>query len=159
MIKKILILLFLLKLNNCGYTPIYKFNENINFKIKTMNFEGDRVVNNYLKSKLTRYIYVDKGEEFIINVKTNYTKEALDKDITGEVSTYQLRLSISINTVNLNSENLKEFKEINKLYNFSEEFLLKNDDNKFQESSYENSIKQNMVNNIFDRFTLSLMNR
>jgi hypothetical protein len=159
MIKKILILLFLLNLNNCGYTPIYKFNENINFKIKTMNFEGDRVVNNYLKSKLTRYIYVDKGEEFIINVKTNYTKEALDKDITGEVSTYQLRLSISINTVNLNSENLKEFKEINKLYNFSEEFLLKNDDNKFQESSYENSIKQNMVNNIFDRFTLSLMNR
>ena len=37
--------------------------------------------------------------------------------------------------------------------------LLKNDNNKFQESSYENSIKQNMANNIFDRFTISLMNR
>ena len=159
MIKKILILLFLLNLNSCGYTPIYKFNENINFKIRTMNFEGDRVVNNYLKSKLTRYIYLDKGEEFIINVKTNYTKTALDKDITGEVSTYQLKLSISINTSNLNSENLEEFKEISKQYNFSEEFLLKNDNNKFQESSYENSIKQNMVNSIFDKFTLALMNR
>ena len=159
MLKKFLIFLFLINLNACGYTPIYKFNENIDFRIRTMNFEGDRIINNFLKSKLTRYTYLDKGDEFVINIETSYKKTALSKEATGEVATYQLRLSVSIKTISLNSENLEEFEEVTKQYSFNEEFLLKNDNNKFQESSYENSIKQNMANTIFDKFTLALINR
>ena len=46
-----------------------------------------------------------------------------------------------------------------KNYNFKEKFLIKNDNDKFEEKSYEYSIKQNLTNNIFDKFMLALINR
>jgi hypothetical protein len=161
MLKKILIFLFIINLNSCGYSPVYKLNENIDFRIKTIKFEGDRVVNNFLKSKFARYSssYLDKGDEFVLDIKTDYIKTALSKDSTGEVSVYQLELSVIIKTKTVNSENLEDFKEETNQYIFKEEFLLKNDNDKFREKRKENSIKQNLTSTIFDKFTLAFINR
>ena len=161
MLKKIFIFLLIINLNSCGYSPIYKFNENIDFRIESIKFEGDRAVNNFLKSKFARYSssFLDKGDEFILDVKTDYTKTALSKDATGEVSVYQLELSVLIKATAVNSENLEDFKEVTNQYIFKEEFLLKNDNNKFQERREENTIKQNLTNTIFDKFTLAFINR
>lgn len=161
MLKKILIFLFIINLNSCGYSPVYKLNDNIDFRIQTIKFEGDRAINNFLKSKFARYSssFLDKGDEFVLDVKNDYIKSVLSKDASGEVSVYQLELSVQIKATNVNSENLEDFKEVTKLYMFKEEFLLKNDNNKFQEKREENTIKQNLTNTIFDKFTLAFINR
>mgnify|MGYP001202791807 FL=1 len=161
MLKKILIFMLIINLNSCGYAPVYKLNDNIDFRIQTIKFEGDRAVNNFLKSKFARYSssFLDKGDEFVLDIKTDYTKTVISKDATGEASVYQLELSVLIKATNVNSENLEDFKEVTNQYIFKEEFLLKNDNNKFQERREENTIKQNLTNTIFDKFTLAFMNR
>jgi len=161
MIKKILIFLLIINLNSCGYSPVYKLNENIDFRVKTIKFEGDRIINNFLKSKFSRYSSsaLDKGDEFIFDIKSDYNKTELTKDATGQVSVYQLELSVIIKTTTINSENLEDFKEVTNQYIFKEEFLLKNDNNKFQETREENSIKQNLTSTIFDKFTVAFINR
>jgi hypothetical protein len=161
MLKKILIFLIIINLNSCGYSPVYKLNNNIDFRIKTIKFEGDRAINNFLKSKFSRYSssFLDEGEEFIFDIKSDYNKTELSKDATGEVSVYQLELSVLIKTTNINSENLEDFKEVTNQYIFKEEFLLKNDSDKFREKRKENSIKQNLTNTIFDKFTIAFINR
>ena len=153
--------MLIINLNSCGYAPVYKLNDNIDFRIQTIKFEGDRAVNNFLKSKFARYSssFLDKGDEFVLDIKTDYIKTALSKDSTGEVSVYQLELSVIIKTTTINSENLEDFKEVTNQYIFREEFLLKNDNNKFQETKEENSIKQNLTSTIFDKFTVAFINR
>lgn len=161
MLKRIFIFLLIINLNSCGYSPVYKLNDNIDFRIKSVKFEGDRAINNFLKSKLARYSssFLDKGDEFILDIKTDYIKTVLSKDATGEVSVYQLELTVLIKTTTINSENLEDFKEVTNQYVFKEEFSLKNDNNKFQEKREENSIKQNLTSTIFDKFTLAFINR
>ena len=73
MVNKILIFLIFLAVNNCGYTPIYKLNENLNFKISKITFEGDRLINNYLDSKFKRY-NEKKETEFMLALTSNYSK-------------------------------------------------------------------------------------
>ena len=56
MIKKFTFLLIVIFItSNCGFTPIYS-NKNVsNIFIENLSFEGDRTLNNYLKSNLSRY--------------------------------------------------------------------------------------------------------
>ena len=72
---KTLLIYFMLSilLNNCGYTPRYSSNENINFSIKINNVSGDREFNNLIKSELSRF---NKSTEklFIIDYVSKYEK-------------------------------------------------------------------------------------
>jgi hypothetical protein len=159
MFKIILLFLIFLNLNSCGYSPVYKLNENSNFRITNINLEGERIVNNYLKSKFARYQSLSKGEVFELNVNSSFIKKPLTKDTTGKVTIYQLELYVVIKVKSVNLDNLENFKEFNKQFSFKEDFLLKNDSDKFEEQKYENSIKQNLTNTIFDKFILALTNR
>ena len=49
-IKKLLPIFFLIIfLNNCGYTPRYAIDKNLNFSIDVIEINGDREFNNFLK--------------------------------------------------------------------------------------------------------------
>ena len=150
MIKKILIIIFFLTLNSCGYTPIYSDSNNNKFTIESINIEGDREINNFLKSKFQRYSAPNQEKKFSFNINTNYIKNPISKDTTGKIIVYQLEISVIINV---------KSKHLNKNYNYRESFLLKNDNDKFEEKSYENSIKQNLTNTIFEKFILNFMNK
>ena len=55
-IKKLIpIFLIIILLNNCGYTPRYAVNKNVNFSINIVELKGDREFNNSLKSKIAKY--------------------------------------------------------------------------------------------------------
>jgi hypothetical protein len=61
MIKKnVIILSIIFFLTNCGFSPIYLKNENMNFSIEKVIYTGDRELNNFLKSNLNNY----KNKEF-----------------------------------------------------------------------------------------------
>jgi hypothetical protein len=52
MIKKnILYISLIFFLTNCGFTPIYLKNTNVNFSIEQVTYEGDRDLNNFFKNK------------------------------------------------------------------------------------------------------------
>ena len=91
MLKKNITILFLIFfLANCGFTPIYLKNNNINFSIEQIKFEGDRDLNNFLKINLDRYKSEKNSNKIFLNIKTEYEKNILTKDSTGKISSYQL---------------------------------------------------------------------
>jgi len=149
MIKKIYLITLLIILNSCGYSSIYS-EKNYNFTITEINYSGDREINNFLKSKFKRYTTRDQEKKFKFDVYTSYKKNPISKDTTGKITVYEMEVAIMIATTSENFE---------KKYNFRENFLIKNDNDKFEEKSYEYSIKQNLTNNIFDKFILALINR
>ena len=53
--KNIIILSLIFFLTNCGFTPIYLKNNNINFSIEQVEYTGDRDFNNFLKIDLEKY--------------------------------------------------------------------------------------------------------
>ena len=70
MIKKILTIIFpILLLSSCGYAPIYKNLDNVNFSINVLEFSGDRSINNKIKSRLTNYTLIEREKKFTISFK------------------------------------------------------------------------------------------
>ena len=99
MIRNFLFLILIISLTSCGYSPVLKLNENINFNIKDSKLEGDRLVNNHLRIKLKRYNN-QKGDTFNIFVKSNYKKIILSKDLKGRATDYKLQLNIIFDVKN-----------------------------------------------------------
>ena len=158
MVNKILIFLIFLAINNCGYTPIYKLNENLNFKISKITFEGDRLINNYLDSKFKRY-NEKKETEFMLALTSNYSKIALSKDSTGKITDYKLSLKITVDVKEININNQEKFKGYVNTFKYEEEFILQDENFKFKETNYENNIKRNLADTIYNKFIISLTKR
>ena len=158
MVNKILIFLIFLAVNNCGYTPIYKLNENLNFKISKITFEGDRLINNYLDSKFKRY-NEKKETEFKLTLTSNYSKIALSKDSTGKITDYKLNLKITVDVKEININNQEKFEGYVNTFEYEEEFILQDENFKFKETNYENNIKKNLADTMYNKFIISLTKR
>ena len=53
--KNIIFISLIFFLSNCGFTPIYLKNTNVNFSIEQVSYTGDRELNNFLKTNLDKY--------------------------------------------------------------------------------------------------------
>ena len=50
MIKKIILVMFIFSFSShCGFTPLYSNKSEVNFSIISIELEGDKTINNYLK--------------------------------------------------------------------------------------------------------------
>ena len=138
MIKKnILVISLLFFLNSCGFQPIYSKNNNINFSIEQINFTGDRELNNFIKTNLYQYKNANNNNKIFIEAKSEYNKFILTKDGKGEVTNYEL-----------NAEIVFLIKPTNKQIKISEKKIMESMADKFEESKYEKSIKQNFASSI-----------
>ena len=71
MLKKfILISVFFNLLSHCGFTPLHLNKNNANFSISNLEIEGDRTINNYLKTYLNQYQNDKFEKEFTIEINT-----------------------------------------------------------------------------------------
>ena len=146
MLKKNIIILYLfLFLANCGFTPIYLKNKNINFSIEQVDYIGDRDLNNYLKINLDRYKNEENNNKIFIKVETKYEKDILSKDSTGKISSYQMKV-----------EAIFLVKSINKKIIITEKKIIDSMDDKFEEARYERTIKQNFSSSISNKLSLEL---
>ena len=150
MLKKIFIILIFFKLTNCGYTPIYSNIDNTNFKINKIILNGDRNVNNYLKTNLQKHISKNQNEGYELETTAKFDKIVMTKDSAGKVSIYKLILNI---TFNIKTENFNE------TYNFEEEFLMETENDKFSQKTHETSIMQNLTNKIYEDFILKVSDK
>ena len=143
--KNIVILSLILFLANCGFTPIYLENKNINFSIEQVDYIGDRDLNNYLKINLDRYKNENNNKIFI-QVETKYEKNILSKDSTGKISSYQMKI-----------ETIFLVKSTNKKIIITEKKIIESMDDKFEEARYEKSIKQSFAYSISNKLISELI--
>ena len=144
--KNIVILSLIFFLVNCGFTPIYLKNNNINFSIEQIEFVGDRDLNNFLKINLDKYKNEKYDNKIFLNAETKFKKNILTKDSTGKVSNYQLE-----------AEAIFIIKSTNKVIKIKEKKILDSRDDKFEEARYEKSIKQSFASTISSKLISELI--
>ena len=144
--KNIIILSLILFLANCGFTPIYLKNKNINFSIEQIEYTGDRDLNNYLKINLDKYRDEKNNNKIFMQAETKYEKNVFSKDSTGKISSYQLK----VKTIFL-------IKSTNKKIIIIEKKIIDTMDDKFEETRYEKSIKQSFAYSISNKLISELI--
>ena len=144
--KNIIILTLIFFLANCGFTPIYLKNDNVNFSIEQIEFTGDRDLNNFLKINLDRYKNQKNDNKISLDVETKYEKNILSKDGTGKISSYQL-----------NAEAIFIIKSTNKKIKIEEKKILDSIDDKFEEARNEKSIKQSFASSMSSKLISELI--
>ena len=152
MIKKIsLLILTLIILNNCGYTPIYS-KKNYNFEIKKIEMLGETTINKLLSNKLK--VYKDNPEaknsiSLIINSQS--FKTTITKDKKGNPTQFSMSINVDVKVID-DSNNQTET-------TFSENSTYDNSDNKFDLRKYEDNLVKNMSEKIFSELTLFIQTK
>ena len=144
--KKIFLLLSIIFIYNCGYTPLYlagKSDLNLNLK----EIKGDFELNTYIKNDFKIASNVNSLNVFDINAETKIDKIILTKDATGDATDYKLDFSVKFIIV---SEN--------KVVSYNESFKIKKSNQKFEQSNYEREIKRNFSEIVKDKLVLYLLN-
>ena len=144
--KNIIILSLILFLTNCGFTPIYLKNNNLNFSIEQIKYTGDRDLNNFLKINLDRYKNEKINNKIFLNGETKYEKNILSKDGTGKITSYQLKVEVTF-----------VVESTNKKIRISEKKIMDSMDDKFEEARYEKSIKQSFAYSISSKLISELI--
>jgi len=145
MIKKFTIVIALIILTGCGFTPMHSKKNNNNFSIEQINFSGERELNNFLKIGLTRY-KSSSDKKFFIDVESEFSKIILTKDKTGKATNYELIANV---TFKLKS---------NKKIEFAERKIIKNLNDNFEQTKQERSVKQifatSMINKLINQLSI-----
>jgi len=144
--KNIIILSLILFLTNCGFTPIYLKNNNLNFSIEQIKYTGDRDLNNFLKINLDRYKNEKIDNKIFLTSETKYEKNILSKDGTGKITSYQLKVEVTFVVESTNNKII-----------ISEKKIINSMDDKFEEARYEKSIKQSFAYSISSKLISELI--
>ena len=144
--KNIIIISLIVFLTNCGFTPIYTNNTNVNFSIEQVNFTGDRELNNFLKTNLNQYKNEKNESKFYIKANSTYEKIILTKDGTGEVTKYQLEAEV-----------IFLIKPSNKRIKITEQKIMDSVSNKLEQARNETFIKQNFASSISNKLSSKLI--
>ena len=147
MIKKNFIkIIFIFLLASCGYSPMLSTMENKILNIEVVGHEGDKEINQVLRSKFK--IHRNENEELIkISINSSYKKKDLSKNLTGKVEDYKIKTTTSF----IVSRNKNE-----KNFSFSEEYTIKNFDDDFEERNYEKKIRKSVANINYRKLMLQL---
>lgn len=135
--KLIIIFLFL---SNCGYTPIYSTKKS-DINIEVLNFTGDNRINSRLLQKLKRNKN-SNTEAFKTKFVTQYKKQEVSRNLAGEIESFELNITINfeVSTIDKDSK-----------FSISENFIMENFNDEFSELNYENKIKDNAVDLIYQK--------
>jgi outer membrane lipopolysaccharide assembly protein LptE/RlpB len=135
--KNIIFLSLIFFLTNCGFTPVYLKNTNVNFSVEQVNLTGDRELNNFIKTNLNKLKNEKNDNKIYIEANSIYKKIVLSKDGAGEVTNYQLEAEVIFLIKPLNKEIIiKEKKNMNSM------------NDKFEEARKERLVKQSFASSI-----------
>ena len=150
MIKKIYLLLIILILTSCGYTPIYNSSDKSDYKINIIEKSGDRLINNLIVSEIKSISNSQSNTIFNLKVNTVFEKIIISKNAKGTVSDYQLILRSNF-----------EIRKGDKIetISFVEKQNIKNTSDIFEQKNYEDTIKRNFVISLVRKLNLELLKR
>tara|TARA_B100001175_G_C19487858_1_gene630881 strand:- start:1182 stop:1631 length:450 start_codon:yes stop_codon:yes gene_type:complete len=144
--KKIFLLISIIFIYSCGYSPLYLAGKNDLF-LNLKKIEGDFELNNYIKNDFKIASDVNSPNIFDINAETKFEKIILTKDATGDATDYRLDFSVRFIIVSANKE-----------VSYKESFNIKKNNQKFEQSNYEKEIKRNFSEIVKDKLVLYLLN-
>ena len=148
MFKKILLIIFTLTfLSNCEYKPIYSNLNKLNYKIDIIEFIGDKELNKFIIENLSKRNQNKSNEIINIKINTKYEKNILAKSTTGSITDYQAKATTTFEiNKNTNTETLV----------IEEKFNYQKLSDKYEEKSYEKTIKSNLATSISQKLILRL---
>ena len=144
--KKLLIISLVFILTNCGFTPIYLNNNDVNFSIEQVDYIGDKELNNFLKIYLNQYKKKDEDNKLFIEANTVYNKNVLSKNQAGEITDYELKAEV-----------IFLIKSTNRKIKITEKKIIDSMDDKFEEARYERSVKQSFAYSISNKLKSELI--
>ena len=107
-LKLITIAISLILITGCGFKIIDK-RELLNFNIKEINTKGDRRINFELKNKLSDYNDTNSSKVIKIELDTKKTKSIKEKNISNEITKYQIKVIVNVKLIKTNNINNLEF--------------------------------------------------
>jgi outer membrane lipopolysaccharide assembly protein LptE/RlpB len=144
--KNVIFLSLIFFLTNCGFTPVYLKNTNVNFSVEQVNLTGDRELNNFIKTNLNKLKNEKNDNKIYIEANSIYKKIVLSKDSAGEITNYQLEAEVIFLIKPLNKKIIiKEKKNMNSM------------DDKFEEARKERLIKQSFASSISSKLTSEII--
>lgn len=147
MLKILKVGIIFLLLANCGYVPMYANQQDLDFNIKVISLEGEKDINVILAQKLNRYQVENKNKSYDVRIISDYEKNSLTKDESGNTTNFRLTLEIDF-TINIKGT---------KNLNFKETFDMKKDTILFDENNYENALKREMIDLILQKFITQIL--
>ena len=146
--KKIIFNIFVFFfLTNCGFSPIYLQENNVDYNVQIENVEGDRLINSLIVSQLNRNNNEKSINEIKININTEYKKTINSKDATGAAASYEL---FSKTFLDITKNNKTERLEVTK------KFIIDKNDNAFDQDNYEKTVKENFASSIVEQLRYKL---
>ena len=148
--KNIILILFILFLNNCGYTSVYKNQKSQDFQINIIEMTGDNVINNLIKNELKFYSNRNSNIKYDISINSNYQKVIVSKNSAGVATDYKLNVDTVISFDKEDKDNI---------LNFNESINIKNNSNFNEQNNYEKNIKKNFASTISNKFIIKILNK
>lgn len=151
MLRKFFFILFLsIFLNNCGFSPQFSQNNNLNLLIILDKHDGNKDFNNKFNFLLKKYSNSKREvqlKKFNISYKSQLDKRIISKNSSGNESEYQLIAKVEINIINyLDTKSIT----------YTEKFNYKNVDDTFELKNYENTIINYLANSIISKLVKTL---
>ena len=147
--KKIILILSLLVLINCGFEPILS-TKGINFKINNIEIPSNDKTSLKIKKKLQIYTKSNSSKK-VYNLKINSKKNITiaSKDTKGNPSTYAMEIITQL-------EIFDKDKFIKKI-KYKKNFNYNNRENKFELKQFEKNTTDNLINQIFENIIINLL--
>jgi len=147
--KKIILILSLLVLINCGFEPILS-TKGINFKINNIEIPSNDKTSLKIKKKLQIYTKSNSSKK-VYNLKINSKKNITiaSKDTKGNPLTYEMEIITQLEIFD-KDKFIKKIK-YKKNYNYN------NRTNKFELKQFEKNTMENLINQICENIIINLL--
>ncbi len=146
--KKIILVLIFLTLNNCGFTPLYS-SKNSNYKVISIKKNINNNLSNYIHNSISVLSNENSEKNFRINFDLMEDIAVILKDSKGDPKKNRLTIIVDLSIFS-EDQSLISKKE------FSENFEYNIQDNKFNLKQYEKNIKFNLVEDITQQILVFL---
>ena len=135
--KKILTIIFIsFILNSCGYKSVL-VNKNSNFSIKEFKILNEEKTSKYIAKNLQEY---QKSEGiYLVTIESSYRRDISSKNKKGNPETFSMQLLVNISISSEDKILKNSFKEV---VNYN------NKESKFKLKTFENNLKNNLLEKI-----------
>ena len=140
------LLAILLLMSACGFSPMYSSKNTKLYNIKILNLEGDNKINSIIRQRLKNHKNINT-EPYDISINTIFDKRDLTKNMAGKTVSYQIK---AIGIFNVTKG------EFNKIITITRDFETQNFEDKFEERSYENRLKEDTAKYMYEKFILEI---
>ena len=148
-IKKLVFILTLLTVTNCGYEPIYSKKETLNISINKIELIGDKKINRSIVSFANLRETKNVNYSYDLNLNSSKKIEVVSKNSAGNVTSFKITIIVKFSLKDPNDQGA-----VIKSKNFRTSFIYNNKKNKFDLLQYEKIVEKNLVEKIAEEITI-----